>query len=176
MSVKNLGKKWQMTQNFCRNHSISQRFRDKCIFTLYAKFKMAACGKILPDKKFCRNFSISHHFQDKYVFSFYVEIQYGCQKCRENNFWQNVAYDSAYTPGVKNFVEITISHSVSEINAFFGFTQKFKMATKMAGKQFYEKIARRLCGYSGVKNCSIFHTISETLKSFHLIVKKNCFI
>ena len=41
--------------------------------------------------------------------------------------------DSADTPWVKNFVEIALFHSVSEINAFLRFMQKFKMATKSGG-------------------------------------------
>ena len=37
---------------------------------------------------------------------------------------------TAYTSQAKNFVKITLSHTISEINAFLRFTQKFKMATK----------------------------------------------
>ena len=41
---------------------------------------------------------------------------------------------------VKNFVEIALSHTVSEINAFFFcFTQKFKMATQNDGKTIFGK-------------------------------------
>ena len=36
--------------------------------------------------------------------------------------------------GIKNFEEIALSRTVSEINAFLSFTQKFKMATKTARK------------------------------------------
>ena len=41
--------------------------------------------------------------------------------------------------GVKNFDEITQSRTVSEINAFLCFMQKFKMTAKMAGKIFLGK-------------------------------------
>ena len=41
---------------------------------------------------------------------------------------------TAYTPELKNIVEITLSHTVSEINALLNFTQKFKMVTKYGGK------------------------------------------
>ena len=37
----------------------------------------------------------------------------------------------------KNFVEIAISRSVSEINAFLRLTQKFKMAAKSCGKTIF---------------------------------------
>ena len=48
----------------------------------------------------------------------------------ENNFWENMPVDSIDTLLVKNFAEIAISCTVSEINAILCFTQKFKMATK----------------------------------------------
>ena len=48
--------------------------------------------------------------------------------------------DSADTLWVKIFVEIALSRSVSEINAFLRLTQKIKMAAK-------KKVASTLCGY-----------------------------
>ena len=47
--------------------------------------------------------------------------------------------DSADTLRVKNFVEIALSRSVSEINTFLYFTQKFKTAAKCVGKTIVEK-------------------------------------
>ena len=41
--------------------------------------------------------------------------------------------------GVKHFIKITLSGTVSEINAFLCFTQKFKMPPNMAGKRFLAK-------------------------------------
>ena len=81
----------------------------------------------------------SLHFQDKCIFVFYPEIQDGRQKCQENDFWGKSPVEFAYTLWVKNFVEITLSHSVSEINAFLRFTQKFKMAVKSGGKTIFRK-------------------------------------
>ena len=69
-------------------------------------------------QKLCQNRSISLRFQDKRVFAFYTEIQDGRQKWRENDFWDKPHIDSADTLWIKNFVEITLSHSVSEINTF----------------------------------------------------------
>ena len=51
--------------------------------------------------------------------AFYVEIQNGCQKWQENNFRQKSTVNSADTLGLKNFVKISLSHTVSEINTFY---------------------------------------------------------
>ena len=79
--------------------------------------------------------TILYHFQDKRAFVFYTEIQDGCQKLRENNFWQKLADDSVYTLGV---IEIALSGCVSEINVFLCFTQRFKIAAKWQGRQFLD--------------------------------------
>ena len=76
-------------------------------------------SKYPMSKKICQNRSISHRFQDKYVFVFYTQIQDGCKKWRENNFWEKSPVDSAVTLWVKNFVEITLSCTVSKIHAVF---------------------------------------------------------
>ena len=47
---------------------------------------------------------------------------------------------SRYPVGPK-IVEIALSRTVSEINAFWCFTQKFKMAAKNGGKTFWEKFS-----------------------------------
>ena len=70
---------------------------------------------------------------------FHVEIQDGRQKWWENDFWEKSPVDSADNLRVKNFLEIALSHSVSEINTFLCFTQKFKMAAKSAGKKIFAK-------------------------------------
>ena len=36
-------------------------------------------------------------FRDKYIFAFYADIQDGCQKWQENNFWKNLPDDSVCT-------------------------------------------------------------------------------
>ena len=55
-------------------------------------------------------------------FAFYAEIQNGHQKWWENDFWEKSPVDSVDNLRVKNFVEIALSHSVSEINTFLCFT------------------------------------------------------
>ena len=74
-----------------------------------------------------------------FVFAFKAEIQDGRQKWRENNFWEKSPVASANTLQVKNFVEIALSHSVSEINAFLHFMQKFKMAAKSGRETIFVK-------------------------------------
>ena len=44
----------------------------------------------------------------KRVSVFHAEIQGGCQKWQENDFWEKSSVHSAYTMRVKNFVKITI--------------------------------------------------------------------
>ena len=47
---------------------------------------------------------------------------------------------SADTLRDKNSAEITLSRTVSEINAFFSFMQKFKMTTANGGKTTFGKV------------------------------------
>ena len=68
---------------------------------------------------------------------------------------------SADTLGVQNFVEIALPRTVSEKNALLCFTQKFKMAAKVAGKQFLQKVANRLCRYPGGPKFCRNHSISH---------------
>ena len=90
-------------------------------------------------QKFRRNRSISLRFRDKHIFAFKEEIQDGRQKWRENDFWEKTPVDSADTLWVNNFVEIALSRSISEINMFLRFMQKFKMAAKSGGKTIFAK-------------------------------------
>ena len=90
-------------------------------------------------QKFCRNRSISLPFRDKRVFAFKAEIQDGRQKWRENDFWEKSPVDSADTLWVKNFIEIALSRSVSEINVFLHLRQKFTMAAKSGRKTSFGK-------------------------------------
>ena len=46
--------------------------------------------------------------------------------------------DSVYTLRVKNFVEIALSRTISEINALLRFMQKFKMAAESGGKAIFD--------------------------------------
>ena len=74
-----------------------------------------------------------------YFLAFYGEIQNGHHKWYENDFWEKSPVDSADNPQVKSFMEIALSRSVSKINGFLRFTQKFKMAAKSSGKTIFPK-------------------------------------
>ena len=56
-------------------------------------------------------------------------------------FWQNLADDSAYALQPTSFVEIALSHTISEVSALLHFTLKFKMVAKIGGKMFFHKNA-----------------------------------
>ena len=102
---------------------------------------------------------------------FNTEIQDGHQKWRVNDFCKKVASTLyRYPAGQK----LLLSGSVSEINTFLRFTQKFKMATKSGWeKVFCVKVASRLATYPvGQKfrrNRSIF--VSE-INSFLRLTQK----
>ena len=107
--------------------------------------------------------ALTRTFFKIYVFmGFTPKFKMAKQKWRQNNFGEKSPVDSIDTLWVKNFVEIALSHTVSEINAFWHFTQKFKMAAKSGGKMI--KVASRLCRYFWVKNfveIALSYTVSE---------------
>ena len=61
-----------------------------------------------------------------FFFVFYAEIQNGHQKWWENDFWEKSPVDSPDNLWVKNFVEIALSCSISEINGFFVFNTEIQ--------------------------------------------------
>ena len=110
-------------QKFHRNHSSSLRFRDKHIFCTLRRNsrwppkvegKNDFCKKMLSQSLYLTPFL-------KRVFAFYAKIQDWCHKWREKDFWEKSPVDTAGNLGVKNFVEIALARSVSEINAFLHF-------------------------------------------------------
>ena len=144
---------YPVVQKFRQNHSISLCFREKHVFafnpeiqdghpkrkTIFAKNASTLC-RYPVGPKFRRNRSISLCFRNKCAFAFYAEIQDGRQKQREKDFCERSPVDSADTLCIKNFVEIALSHSISEINMFLHLMQKFKMAAKSGGKMIFAKI------------------------------------
>ena len=66
------------------------------------------------------------------MFAFFAEIQDGCQKWRANKFCGKLPVDAGHTLLVKNFIEIALSRTIIEINAFLHFTQKVKNFAKIA--------------------------------------------
>ena len=123
--------------------------------------------------KICRHRSISHSCQDKHVFEFYAEIQYGLQKWRENHFGQKITGDALtlHMPcGPKILLKLLYLGTVSEINTFLHFTQKFKMATKHGRKMIFGKQLQNSVYTLWVKNfvrIVLSHTVSKIHKFLH---------
>ena len=67
-----------------------------------------------------------------FFFAFYAETQDGRQQWWVNDCWGKSPANSADRLQVKYFVEIALSCTVSETNAFLRFTQKWP--PKLAGK------------------------------------------
>ena len=61
-------------------------------------------------------------------------------KCRNSTWPPKLNFDLKYRLQFKNFIEIALSHTVSEINVSLFFMHKFKMATKNGGKIIFERI------------------------------------
>ena len=120
---------------FCDLHNRNFRWPPKLAGKWFLGKITSRLCRYPGGKKICQNHSSSHCFRDKGVFAYYAEIQDSRQKWRENNFWENLTAESGDTLGVKNFVEIALARTFSEINAFLQFTQKFKMATKSGGNK-----------------------------------------
>ena len=73
------------------------------------------------------------------VFEFLCRNPRWPPKVAENDCWEKSPVDPADTLRVKNFVEIALAHSVSKINMFLHFMQKFMMAAKKGGKTIFGK-------------------------------------
>ena len=74
-----------------------------------------------------------------FFFAFYTEIKMASKNGRSTIFLEKSPVDSPNTLQVKHFVEIAVSCTVSEINAFLHFTKKFKMVAKNGWKTIFEK-------------------------------------
>ena len=68
-----------------------------------------------------------------------AEIQNGHQKWWENDFCEKSPVDSGDIVRLKNFIEIALSRSISEISRFLHLMLKFKMAAKSGGKTIFAK-------------------------------------
>ena len=67
------------------------------------------------------------------------KIKMAAKSGRKTFFCKIMLIDSADTLWVKNFAEIALSRSVSEINTFLQFTQKFKIAVQSGRKMIFVK-------------------------------------
>ena len=86
---------------------------------------------------FTQKLKILHRSRHKCAFAFYTEIQDGRQKWRESHVCEMSPLHSTDTLRVKTFIEIALSCTISKINAFLRFMQKFKMAAKNGGKTIF---------------------------------------
>ena len=75
-------------------------------------------------------------------FEFNAENQDGRPKQQKNDFWKKSSDDYVDTLRAKNFAKIALLLTVSEINVFLHFTQKFRMAAKNGGKTILKKVTR----------------------------------
>ena len=117
-------------------------------------FKMAV--KSLWENDFCekspvdsadnlrvKNFveiALSRSVSEINMFSCFIQnFKMAVKSLWENDFCEKSPVDSADNLRVKNFVEIALSRSVSEINMFSCFIQNFKMAVKRRGKTIFAK-------------------------------------
>ena len=129
-----------MGQKFRQNRFIWHSFRDKCVFAFYAEIQ-DGCQK-LRENNFCERSSVdsADTLRVKKFFEIALPstISFLCftQKFKitaKNGgkmiFGKNRQY-TLQTLWVKHFVKIALSHTISDINAFFRFIQKFKMAGK----------------------------------------------
>ena len=84
-------------------------------------------------------------FREKHVFVSNTEIQVmqkfkmGAKSGRENDFCEKSPVESADIMRIRNFIEIALSRSVSEINGFLRYMQNFRMAAKSGGKTIFVK-------------------------------------
>ena len=124
-------------------------------------------------------FSISAKIQDgsqnlvPKINAFYAEIQDGRQKWQESDFCEKSTVDSADNLQVRNFVEITLFRTVSQIKVFCVLHRNSRCPLEVAGKQFLRKIASRLCIYPSGQNCSISHRFPE-INALYAEIQDGC--
>ena len=164
-------------QKFHQNRSISlccilRRWPLKVAGKLFLRKVTSRLFKYPLGQKFGQNHSISFRFREKRVFAFKAEIQDGRQKWREKDFWEKSQVDSAKTLQVKNFVEIALSCSVSEINAFYVEIQDGRQTWRKT--IFWENCQKTLqipCGLKISSKIALSCSVSE-INSFLRLMQK----
>ena len=107
------------------------------------------------------------------LLSFIQTSKMAAKKCWENDLWQNVPYDSLDTLGMrillKSLYPALLLRKIGVFFFFLHFMQHFKIATKMAGKPFWEKLPDD-CGYPGGQkfhqNHSFLHRFRDVFLPF----------
>ena len=82
------------------------------------------------------------HFQDKCFFAFNIEIQDGRQMWQENDFWETSPAESGETLWAKTFVQITLYHTVSEINMILPFNAEIQDGCQKLRENNFSRISR----------------------------------
>ena len=101
-----------------------------------------------------------------------AKIQDGRKKWQEIDFWEKSPVESADTRWVKNFNEITLSHTVSEINVFYAENQEGHQ--KWQETDFWEKSPVGSVDTLGVKNLdkiALSRTVSKINVFLHFTQK-----
>ena len=110
-----------------------------------------------------RNFVQISLYPDKCCLRFMQKFKMATQKWRESDFCKTSPVHSADTMKVKNFVEIALSRTVSEINALYAEIQDG--CQNWRESDFLRKVASRLCRYPvGPKFCrnrSTLHCLQD---------------
>ena len=107
-------------------------------------------------------------FVDDYFFSCFTQkFKMTAKNGEKMIFGGKSPVDLADTLWIKNLVK-NLSHTISEINAFLRFTQKFRMAAKWRENDFWEKLPVHSldCG-AKIVQIALSCTDSEILKIFH---------
>ena len=150
-------------KKFSQNPSISHRFQKKCILGFCIEnqdghqkwHKKYFFLEILPDDS-ADNPRSKFLLKSLYHPPFPRKLGLFEIPCRNSRWPPKMAGKLAsgksrqrncyctYTLRVKNCTDLAVYRTVSEINAFLNFTQKFKMANKNGGKRFLGKIASSL--------------------------------
>ena len=86
------------------------------------------------DPKFCRNHSISHRFQDECAFALTQKFKMAAKSGGKVIFAKKSLVDSVYILWDKNFIEIALSRTVSEISFFYVSRRNSRWPPKVAGK------------------------------------------
>ena len=113
-------------------------------------------------QKFHRNHFISHRFRDI--------IQDGHLKWWETNFWEKLPVESKANLWAKNFNEIALSRTVSEINVFLRFT----LVLHWLENNFSEKSpvdTTDILLFRNFNKITLSHTVSK-IKAFLCVVQK----
>ena len=168
---------------FCHNSRCQPKFysQDKCVFAFYAeiqdghqKWQQSNFCEMSPvhssDTLWVKNLiKITLSQTVSKINALYAEIQDGHQKWREknvlNDFCEKLPLDSADNLQIRNFVEITLSPTVSKINVFCILWRNLRWPPKNGGKVIFAKCRRSLCRYpvgpKFCRNCSMSHHLQN---------------